>query len=83
MGIVGRLDRRGSLLGNAAVDVGSAHGEGYRLGVGVKLLSDPHPVPRRPSEAAQPHIAFWRACIWLRPASLPGLSPIAVCPAGP
>ena len=72
------LDRRGSLLGNTIVDVGLTHGEGYRLGVGGKLLHDPHPVSRRPSGAAQPQIAFWQACIWPRPASLHELSLVAV-----
>ena len=81
MGIVGRLDRRGSLIGNAAVDVSSDHGEGYGLGVGDKLLSDPHLVPRRPFGAAQPQIAFWQACVWPRPASLPELSLFVVLPA--
>ena len=76
------LDRRGSLLGNAAIDVGLAHGGGYRLGVGGKLLSDPHPVPRRPSGAAQPQIAFWQACVWPQPTSLPELSLAAMLPAG-
>jgi len=79
--ILGRLDRRGSLIGNAAVDVSSDHGEGYGLGVGDKLLSDPHLVPRRPSGAAQPEIALWQACAWLRPASLLGLLLVAVWPA--
>ena len=82
MGIVGRLDRKESLLGNATIDVGLAHGEGYRLGVGGKLPSDPHPVPRRPSGAAQPQIAFWQACVWVRPASLPGLLLVALFLAG-
>ena len=82
MGIVGRLDRRGSLLGNVVVDVRSAHGGGYGLGVGEKLLSDSHPVPCRLSEAAQPHIAFWQACVWPHPVSLPELSLAAMLPAG-
>ena len=82
MRILGRLDRRGSLIGNAAVDVSSDHGEGYGLGVGDKLLSDPHLVPRRPSGAAQPQIASLQACVWPRPASLLELSLVVVLPAG-
>ena len=58
MGIVGRLDRRGRLLGNAVVDVSLRLGGGFGLGIGVKFLSDSHLVPCRPSGATRPWIAF-------------------------
>ena len=82
MGIAEKLDRKGGLLGNASLEVDLSRGEGCRLGVDGKLLSDPHLVPARPCGAAQPQIASLQACVWPRPTSLPELLLVAMLPAG-